>query len=104
MHTGVTHGSPPPVKGVNVTARCTGCRAEVIAGRDDLGRDVTLDPTVLDPEGELEAILDGRRTYTLHALTGSIGHRDAWRIKVRPAGTRARQTVHPAHRCEDETP
>lgn len=80
--------------------RCPVCRAEVRSGDDDLGIAVIVELRQLDPIGELEAILGGRRTYTLYLFADSLAHRSAGRIVRHPAGTRPRTTVHPAHEHE----
>lgn len=80
------------------------CGAPVLEGISDLGLDVLLDTTELTPVTELEAILDGRRTFTLHTWADEIAHRSPSRIVAHPAGTRPRTVVHPAHRCEESQP
>lgn len=88
--------------GLTVTVkRCPRCTGSTISGVSGLGFDATLDTTVLDPIGELEAVLDGRQTYTVHELSEQIVERSPRAIRTRPAGTRPRQSVHPEHRCED---
>lgn len=85
--------------------RCRTCRGPVLWGDDDLGIEVTVDvETIGDPVAELEVIVSGRRTYTLHASAGQLAHRSAGRIVTHPAGTRPRTTVHPAHDCEGTRP
>lgn len=55
----------------------------------------------LTPTGELGAVLAGLTTYTHHHGPGELHHRNPWTITTRPAGSRARQTVHATHRCGD---
>jgi hypothetical protein len=62
--------------------------------------EVTLDPEPLDPRGELDAIVSGRWTFTLHTGAEQIATRGARTISARPARTRAREVVLAEHRCE----
>lgn len=81
--------------------RCPRCRARTITGVTlPPGFAVEVDPAVLDPAAELEAILEGRWTYTLHTGADQLAHRGARQIEGRPAGSRVRESVHREHRCE----
>lgn len=81
---------------------CPRCRALVLTGVTERpGHEVVLDPEPLDPAGELDAVLDGRRTVTLHTVAGRLTVRGARAIEERPAGTRPREQVLRQHRCED---
>lgn len=51
--------------------------------------------------GEAMALLDGRRTYELHA--GRLSRRDKWQIAGRPAAA-SRWPVFAEHRCHDPIP
>lgn len=84
--------------------RCPRCRLKTMRGLSDLGLDVVLDLEELDPRGELDAVVGGRHTWTLHTYAGQIAHRPPRVIIDRPAGTRPRQTVHRDHRCEEVPP
>lgn len=79
--------------------RCPHCHLEVIRGRDDTGSDVTLDAAPLNPMGELGAVLTGRGTWTVHQGGRLIAYRTPHAMRHRPAGTTARQSVHPGHHC-----
>lgn len=88
--------------GVEGLTRCPRCRLEIIRGHDPLFGEITLDPTPLDPLGELGAVLTQRQTYTVRALLGARPEaraRTPFTMRHRPAGTRAHETVHPTHRC-----
>lgn len=82
----------------NPRTRCPRCRLEVIEGRDEVAGRVLLDPSPLDPMGELGAVLVELSTYELDP-TGRTAYRTPFTMRHRPAGTRPRRTVHPAHRC-----
>lgn len=86
--------------------KCRRCGQQILTGTSNGGRlaavDLTLDPTALDPLGELHALHAGRRTWTLHPRTDGAG--DAYArtmaiIRSRPAGATPRQTVHADHAC-----
>jgi hypothetical protein len=86
-----------------LATRCPRCRAEVLEGRDDLDPSrVLLDPTPLDPMGELGAVLVDVRTYEIVARDGRVACRTPFSMRHRPAGTRG--TVHARHRCEGGSP
>lgn len=80
------------------------CGAAVLTGLTGSGVDVTVDAAPVSPIGELEAVLAGLTTYTHHEVAGELYHRAGSTIRSRPAGTRPRQTVHPAHRCGSTWP
>ena len=81
------------------------CGQTVLAGLSNVGRaaavHVVLDREELDPAGELAAILDGRRTWTLHHGQDAW-LRGPWRIRAWPAASGWRQAVHRDHRCGQE--
>jgi hypothetical protein len=82
---------------------CGRCRRQTIGGWTRGGRllseQVTVDAGPLDPEQELAHLVAGRRTWTLHTVPDELHPRDARTIRLRPAGTIPRQTVHPDHTC-----
>lgn len=82
--------------------RCPRCRQTTLVGLSNGGRaaalDLQLDVLELDPAGELDALHDGRQTWTLHAV-GDAFARSAAIIVARPAGQGWRQTVHADHAC-----
>jgi hypothetical protein len=84
------------------TKACHRCRARTLVGLSNGGRsaavDVVLDPLELTPLGELDALHEGRRTWTLHH-TGDVFVRSAAVIATRVAGCAARQAVHADHAC-----
>ena len=81
---------------------CHRCGRATLTGLSNGGRcaavDVRLDVTELDPVGELSALHEGRRTWTLHA-TGDAFMRDTAEIGKWPAVRSWRRTVHADHRC-----
>jgi hypothetical protein len=70
----------------------------VLPARDEVFGDVLLEVDPLTPLGELGAVLDERQTYEL-TVDGRAAHRSPFAMRHRPAGTRPRRPVHPAHRC-----
>lgn len=82
--------------------RC-GCgvrvRDAVTGGGRCLGLSVTVDLQPLSTVGELHAVVAGLSTYTWHTVSQELHHRTPWTIRTRPAGSRPRQQVLPAHRC-----
>ncbi|MDP1877991.1 MAG: hypothetical protein Q8M17_10610 [Actinomycetota bacterium] len=78
------------------------CHAACIAGIDDNGFDTWTDPTELTPTGELQALLDGRRTWDLHAHR-ALTLRTSISIQHRPAGNPARPVLA-QHRCHQPIP
>lgn len=85
---------------------CGRCGADVISGRSDGAThwDAIVDSTPLDPLQELSAVVAGCRTWTHYTAPGLLYLRGRRIIRERPAGTRARQTVHADHRCPGRTP
>lgn len=79
-------------------SRCVRCRAVVDHVTTGAGYEIALDLETLDTLDELHEIVTGGRTFTRHT-SGEVHSRDAATIRTRPAGTRARQAVHRAHRC-----
>jgi len=102
-HGGVTHGSPPPVKGgerdCSATGPCRHTAPEVLEVRTETGFDVKLDPTPLTPVEELAATVAGRRTYSRRWVRGEVYSRSAYKIRVEPAGSNPYVTVHAEHQC-----
>jgi len=84
---------------------CRGCGADTLAAWQDGHLDaVAVDPVDLTPLGELQAITDGRRTFThWGGAGGGLDLRDARRISRWPAGD-TRQAVRPEHRCGSPPP
>jgi hypothetical protein len=84
---------------------CGRCGRDVIGGWSGTGQilsvQVTVDAAPIPgPEQELRWLaVAGCRTWTLHAVAAQLHPRSARTIRLRPAGTRPRQTVHPEHRC-----
>ncbi len=85
------------------------CGAAVWTGQSGGGRllalDVVLDPAPLDAAGELAALRQGRRTWTMHPRRDALGDvftRTAAVIRVRPATSGQRWSVHADHVCEGE--
>lgn len=89
--------------------KCKRCRQDTLAGQSNGGRalalDVRLDVDELDPAGELDAILSGRHTWTVHHRMDGMDawHRGSQEIRQRPAASRPRQAVHADHVCERGT-
>lgn len=78
--------------------RCPRCRALCLAGIDDDGIGAWLDPSPLDPAGELAALLDGAPAWSpCHGTAGLI--RTAHAIEASPAGSDPWRPVLAAHRC-----
>jgi hypothetical protein len=73
------------------------CGLPTLAGIDGrvAGLDAWCDLGQLSPEGELQALLDGRRTYRLHR--GELDPRDRWNIPHHPPGHD--NPVFAQHRC-----
>jgi len=72
---------------------------EVLEVQTASGFAVKLDPEVLDPLGELRALMAGRLTFTRYTYSGDVHSRMPSKIRARPAGTRPRQDVHALHDC-----
>jgi hypothetical protein len=81
---------------------CHTCDAHVITGLDDniAALAVIADPTPLDQLGELTALTQGRRTFTLETDGPRLvlNYRDAGRIQHRPPCGH-RYDVLPSHTC-----
>jgi hypothetical protein len=74
--------------------RCPRCHRAILTALDE-GLRVTADTTPLpNPQAEVAAILDNRRTYT-RTQFGWLIFRDASRI----AGNSLRGTIHAEHKC-----
>lgn len=86
--------------------RCRTCNAHVITGldADRCALAVIADPTPLDAAGELLALVQGRRTFTLNHDSGRmvLNYRDDGRIRHRPPG--GDYDVLPAHVCGQPLP
>ena len=83
-----------------IPARCRRCRADILVGLDShlLALTATTDPAPLSRTGELLAVCQGRRVYSLD-LNRWLNYRDAWRL-AQPA----RGTVVAEHRCGEHIP
>lgn len=84
------------------------CGAWTLLGldADTLAHTAHVDPTPLTTDGELTALLSGRRTYLLTRANGLgagrlvLDDRDRWRTRGRPAGQAGTDyDVVPAHVC-----
>lgn len=78
------------------------CRRACLAGIDDSGLDTWCDLRELSRDGELHALLAGRRTWDLYAGRGLTIRRSS-AIAYRPAGDR-RRPVFAEHRCHQPLP
>lgn len=76
--------------------RCTTCRARILAAIA-YGMRVDVDPTPLNPEGELLALIAGRTTYRYAG--GELAWRAPADIRTQPAGASRTGDVVPEHRC-----
>ncbi len=81
---------------------CRTCHQHCLAGIDINGRDTWLDPQQLHPAGELQALLDDRRTFNLYAGK-HLMPRDRHLMAAYPAGHKQRPTFA-AHRCGQPIP
>ena len=79
--------------------RCRQCGAKVLAGLDDLTRPLYCEQFPTTAPGELQALMGGRRTYTL--IIGELCLRDEHRIAYRSASG---EPVHAEHQCYDPAP
>jgi hypothetical protein len=83
--------------------QCRRCGRLTVGGWSGTGEllsvQVTADADPLTPEQELAALVAGCWTWTLHTVAGQLHPRTARMIRLRPAGTHPRQTVHADHRC-----
>lgn len=81
---------------------CRKCRQACLAAIDCDGLDAWLDPVPIHAAGELLALLDGRRTYSLHAGR-EVVRRDRHWIRAYPAGA-GQRPAFAAHRCGSPAP
>jgi hypothetical protein len=81
---------------------CRKCRTNCLAGIDINGLDTWTDPKQLHPAGELQALLDGGRTFSLYAGKQLVPRDRHW-IRCYPAGHPQRPTFA-AHRCDQPIP
>jgi len=81
---------------------CRTCHQHCLAGIDINGRDTWLDPQQLHPAGELQALLDCRRTFSLYAGKQLVPRDHHW-IKSYPAGHKQRPTFA-THTCGQPIP
>lgn len=75
------------------------CGVPVLSGwdADRCALFVTLEPRLLSPLGEVEALRAGRRTY--HVRAGRPSRRDRWNIPGRPPSLHL--PVVTEHRCDE---
>lgn len=90
------------------TTYCRRCGADVLTGLDaDIAAEtVHLDPSTLNDQDEIRALLAERDTYEVTTQGDAglrIDRRDLARIQARPAGPTGdcdqRRTVHTTHTC-----
>jgi len=81
---------------------CRTCHQHCLAGIDINGRDTWLDPQPLHQYGELQALLDCRRTFNLYAGK-QLMPRDRHLIAAYPAGHKQRPTFA-THTCGQPIP
>ena len=84
-------------RGLTRTARYRHCPhgcGLVLLASQDMGHEIWCDPFPLTAKGELDALLDGRATYT--RVLGELAHRDAMRIAFRDANN---DDVYAEHQC-----
>lgn len=93
-------------QGPQRAAQSSGCRLcgrPVMVGLDDDSCALTavVDPYPLSPAGEVVALMQGRKTYTLAWAGGryEIDRRDEWRIEGNPPGSRPTVDVVVNHEC-----
>lgn len=79
------------------------CRTPCLAGIDDIGYDTWCDLGELTPTGEVNALLEDRRTFDLHAQR-LLCRRFASRIAYAPAGRDTGRPVFAEHRCDAPIP
>lgn len=96
----------PPNQRIQATwTRCPKCAHIILTGLDDpcLGQAAAVDPTPLDPYGELACAILHVPTYRLHhyGTTARITRRTVW---DKPAGAPNTSPVVPAHRCHRRFP
>lgn len=87
---------------------CPTCPLLILTGLDAemCATEAACDPSPLSPLGEALALVEGRRTWALHSEAGRwvLDPRDSDQIASEPAGSRLRQDVLRAHRCESGAP
>lgn len=81
---------------------CRTCHQHCLAGIDINGRDTWLEPQPLHPAGELQALLDCRRTFNLYAGK-QLMPRDRHLMAAYPAGHKHRPTFA-THTCGQPIP
>ena len=81
---------------------CRTCRHHCLAGIAITGLDTWLDPQPLHPAGELHALLDCRRTFSLYAGKQLVPRDRHW-IKSYPAG-HAKRPTFATHTCGQPIP
>jgi hypothetical protein len=76
-------------------ATCKGCGAPILSGHDE-GLNARVDAKPLrDRQAEINALLDGRRTYR-HTIYGQLHHRDETQLR-KPHDPEMH--IHAEHRC-----
>lgn len=98
---------PPEITATRVSRQarihtCRTCAAPVLTGldADRCALTTTVDAYALTPAGEVWALRDGRRTYTLHR--GQLDRRDRWNIPGHPPSPQ--RTVLATHTCHQPIP
>jgi len=81
---------------------CRTCRQHCLAGIAITGLDTWLEPQQLHPAGELQALLDCRKTYSLYAGKQLVPRDRHW-IRDYPAGHPKRPTFA-THTCGQPIP
>ena len=81
---------------------CRTCQHHCLAGIAITGLDTWLDPQQLHPAGELQALLDCRRTFSLYAGKQLVPRDRHW-ISNYPAGHKQRPTFA-THTCGQPIP
>ena len=86
--------------------RCRSCNAEVITALDDLGIEVTLEPTALSASGEaLAIVMLGRRTWRIAPPNTKRNVREVWKRTALTIGHDTRGgTLHANHVCDSPLP
>jgi hypothetical protein len=78
------------------TGACPRCKASILVAVSE-GLPVRVDTTPIDAAQEIQALVEGRWTYTL-TTARELLHRDRLRIRA----TDHRNTIHRQHRCPDQ--
>jgi hypothetical protein len=81
---------------------CRPCRQHCLAGIAITGLDTWLEPQPLHPAGELQALLDCRRTFSLYAGKQLVPRNRHW-ISNYPAG-HAKRPTFATHTCGQPIP